>query len=402
MDYPESRIQNPESMNQDEISFSDVIAYLEANGRWLLLGGLCGPLLALVSAVALSQYKADIVMDNLFVGGNQGIGFTEWRSLSETLPIMAGQLFEDRKAAGEDIGDERFLSSPEWWLKHAVPTYGLSKTDTKNLAAMEDDLKGQSTRIVNIKISAEGRTKSLALKRAETTVEYLRRTSLFLRLKNLLSAYQTEAKLQQVALQKELIDRDIELRYLDERIASLSALIASQTKKNDGGKISVDVRNGEAKFLPLDTQLNALKLEVYSLEESRTRTEEALVRTDLLNRFLVEAKPTLDENKAANGLSLLTRLQVIYDGLSASIPKADWVRRSAVERIHADLIAIESRFSGQMPELSRSVQRKIPFLPAVMGGAFGGLLAALLITLFMTRYRRYKLVARVGAGLLPR
>ena len=205
-----------------------------------------------------------------------------------------------------------------------------------------------------------------------------------------------------VALQKELIDRDIELRYLDERIASLSALITSQTKKNDGGKISVDVRNGEAKFLPLDTQLNALKVEVYSLEESRTRTEEALVRTDLLNRFLVEAKPTLDENKAANGLSLLTRLQVIYDGLSASIPKADWVRRSAVERIHADLIAIESRFSGQMPELSRSVQRKIPFLPAVMGGAFGGLLAALLITLFMTRYRRYQLDARVGAGLLPR
>ena len=69
-------------MNQEEISFSDVIAYLEANGRWLLLGGLCGPLLALVSAVALSQYKADIVMDNLFVGGNQGIGFTEWRLLS--------------------------------------------------------------------------------------------------------------------------------------------------------------------------------------------------------------------------------------------------------------------------------------------------------------------------------
>ena len=27
-----------ESMNQDEISFSDVIAYLEAHGRWLLLG----------------------------------------------------------------------------------------------------------------------------------------------------------------------------------------------------------------------------------------------------------------------------------------------------------------------------------------------------------------------------
>ncbi|MEI6354909.1 MAG: hypothetical protein WCO47_09290 [Methylococcus sp.] len=37
-----------------------------------------------------------------------------------------------------------------------------------------------------------------------------------------------------VALQKELIDRDIELRYLEERIASLSALITSQTNKIGG------------------------------------------------------------------------------------------------------------------------------------------------------------------------
>ena len=241
-----------------------------------------------------------------------------------------------------------------------------------------------------------------ALKRAETTVEYLRRTSLFLRLKTLLNAYQTEAKLQKVGLEKDLIDRDIELRFLEERIQSLEALMMSQTNKNDGGKIIVDVRNGEAKFLPLDTQLNALKLEVDSLKESRKRLEEAFVRNDLLDRFVVEAKPTLDENKAADGLSLLKKLQVIYDGLSVEIPQSDWVRRSAVERIHGDLVAIESRFSNQMPELSRSVQRKIPFLPAIMGGAFGGLLIALLTTLFMARYRRYQLDALEKVSPHPR
>ena len=176
----------------------------------------------------------------------------------------------------------------------------------------------------------------------------------------------------------------------------------SQTNKNDGGKIIVDVRNGEAKFLPLDTQLNALKLEVDSLKESRKRLEEAFVRNDLLDRFVVEAKPTLDENKAADGLSLLKKLQVIYDGLSVAIPQSDWVRRSAVERIHGDLVAIESRFSNQMPELSRSVQRKIPFLPAIMGGAFGGLLIALLTTLFMARYRRYQLDALEKVSPHPR
>ena len=100
----------------------------------------------------------------------------------------------------------------------------------------------------------------------------------------------------------------------------------SQTNKNDGGKIIVDVRNGEAKFLPLDTQLNALKLEVDSLKESRKRVEEASIRNDLLDRFVVAAKPTLDEDKAADGLTLLTKLQVIYDGLSVEIPQSDWVR----------------------------------------------------------------------------
>ena len=118
-------------------------------------------------------------------------------------------------------------------------------------------------------------------------MSYLRKGSLYLRLKNQLEAYKSEVILTEQKLKKELLDNDIELRYRHEREKTLENLIAAESKGTTDGKIIVDVRNGEAKYLPLDTQLNAVKIDINELEEAQQRLQDQGVMNGVIGDFVL-------------------------------------------------------------------------------------------------------------------
>ena len=390
----EAHQDHQEAFDESEISFGDIIDYITGSWRWLLAGAVVGPVFSLLLVSVVTKYKAEIVLDNLTIGSkdtkdiNVGLSFMEWRILSETLPLLAGQVVENQRDQGEEAKDP-WLASPGWWVKNVTPTYGLSKSDTKNLADIGDALKGESTKITNLKVSYQDRSKEKALERADETVSYLRKGALYLRLKHQLEAYKSEVILTEQKLKKELLDNDIELRYRHEREKTLENLIAAESKGKTDGKIIVDVRNGEAKYLPLDTQLNAVKIDINALEESQQRLQDQGVMNGVIGDFVKEASPIINAEKKADGITLSQTFLDIESGLKSQMGESDWVKLSAVGRLHSDLVTIQSRFSTQMPEISRVVNKSMPVLPALAGGLFGGLFLALLVTLFNRRYRQY-------------
>ena len=390
----EAHQDHQEAFDESEISFGDIIDYITGSWRWLLAGAVVGPVFSLLLVSVVTKYKAEIVLDNLTIGSkdtkdiNVGLSFMEWRILSETLPLLAGQVVENQRDQGEEAKDP-WLASPGWWVKNVTPTYGLSKSDTKNLADIGDALKGESTKISNLKVSYQSRSKEKALERADETVSYLRKGALYLRLKHQLEAYKSEVILTEQKLKKELLDNDIELRYRHEREKTLENLIAAESKGKTDGKIIVDVRNGEAKYLPLDTQLNAVKIDINELEEAQQRLQDQGVMNGVIGDFVKEASPILNAEKKADGITLSQTFLDIESRLKSQMGESDWVKLSAVGRLHSDLVTIQSRFSTQMPEISRVVNKSMPVLPALAGGLFGGLFLALLVTLFNRRYRQY-------------
>ena len=390
----EAHQDHQEAFDESEISFGDIIDYITGSWRWLLAGAVVGPVFSLLLVSVVTKYKAEIVLDNLTIGSkdtkdiNVGLSFMEWRILSETLPLLAGQVVENQRDQGEEA-KHAWLASLDWWVKNVTPTYGLSKSDTKNLADIGDALKGESTKISNLKVSYQSRSKEKALERADETVSYLRKGALYLRLKHQLEAYKSEVILTEQKLKKALLDNDIELRYRHEREKTLENLIAAESKGKTDGKIIVDVRNGEAKYLPLDTQLNAVKIDINALEEAQQRLQDQDVMNGVIGDFVKEASPILNAEKKADGITLSQTFLDIESRLKSQMGESDWVKLSAVGRLHSDLVTIQSRFSTQMPEISRVVNKSMPVLPALAGGLFGGLFLALLVTLFNRRYRQY-------------
>ena len=109
----------------------------------------------------------------------------------------------------------------------------------------------------------------------------------------------------------------------------------------------------------------------------------------VIGDFVKKASPILNAEKKADGITLSQTFLDIESGLKSQMGESDWVKLSAVGRLHSDLVTIQSRFSTQMPEISRVVNKSMPVLPALAGGLFGGLFLALLVTLFNRRYRQY-------------
>lgn len=391
--FPTLAMNNAEHSTEyldDEITFADLMDYLQESWRVLVAGALVGAMLTSGLVAALAKYKAEIVLDNIEVIGNRSLSFTGWRILSETLPLLASQLDEVANPSKHGAEEASWLASSKWWEKNVVPTYGLSKGDAKEFPAMADSLKDQYTTITNIKITYESRNETAALTRAERTADFIKRTALFSNLKSMVAAYSNESIATALNNKKALTTKEIELSYAQKRVEALKKLIEDQKTQPLSEKISIDIQNGQGRYLPLQTQLNAELIGLDEIYIDIERLNDQLAQNEELEKFATSATRLLESTPALDGPSLLDGLLKIEQQMSANIPTDDLIRRVVTTRIHGDLIATQMRFSSQMPVISSTVSKSVPWLQALAGGLFGGTFIAALVALIMRKYRTYQ------------
>ena len=281
-------------LDEDEITFSDLMDYLQDSWRGLVAGAVLGAVLASGGVAALAKYKAEIVLDNIEVIGNRSLSFTGWRILSETLPLLANQL--DEVANPEKHGGDgaAWLASTKWWEKNVVPTYGLSKGDAKEFPALSDSLKDQYTTITNIKITYEDRDEAVALKRAQRTAEFIKNAAIFSNMKSMVAAYTSESLATALSNTKALTDKQIELGYAHKRVDALRALIDKQHTGTAQDKISIDIQNGQGRYLPLQTQLNAELIGLDEIGIELGKLNDLRAQNEVLENFASHAKALVE------------------------------------------------------------------------------------------------------------
>lgn len=387
MPSPEHEI---EYLDEGEITFSDLMDYLQESWRGLMAGAVLGAILASGLVSAIAKYKAEIVLNNIEVVGNRSLSFTGWRLLSETLPLLANQLDEVANPQKHGADEAAWLASPQWWTKNVVPTYGLSKGDAKEFPALSDTLKDQYTTITNIKITYEDRDEAVALKRANRSADFIKKAALFTSLKSQVGIYLNESMATALNNSKALKAKQIELSYAQKRVEALQALIGKQSIGNPQDKISIDIQNGQGRYLPLQTQLNAELIGLDEIGLELGKLDDQRVQNEVLEKFAHQANVLVENAPPLDGQALLSELLKLGQQLSANTPSDDLIRSSIALRIHSDLITTQMRFSSQMPVISSTVNKSPPLLQALAGGLFGGLLLAAVTTLFMRKYRSYQ------------
>jgi hypothetical protein len=296
----------------------------------------------------LGSYQAELILQNNTNTNTNtntniiGLDLLTWRTFQKSLPSLASQIITQDNLAPERKDIYRTMSDPQWWTKSVVPSYAISKADTKDLAIISKDLDSAATRILSFTINAGGQTKESALDHVRLASQFFRSGGAYLQLKTLLNGYESESIGTVADIQNRLTQTQVDQRYYQERIKTLEDLLNRFPNRSSINTQLMDSKESGSKYLPVENQLIAANNDLNQSKEVVSRLNDRLVQIKLMKKFLDQAIP-LAENQT-DGILLTRTFLTIEEKLRKDLAAEDLKGRLALDQLRAQLLTIEARF----------------------------------------------------------
>lgn len=377
----EFELQN--STNESIISLIDIIDFLRNEWKGICISAILGAILGAIGWGVLATYKAESVLIN-----NGALTFMSWRGLQKNLPVLASQLLETNRVNDEEKNQYRQLASSSWWQKNVVPTYSLTKADTKDLATISKDLQESGgTNILNLVVTATGNSKVSAEQNVETVTRFIKHGSAYLSIKNLINGYESQVLSTESELRKKILDAEIELRFMRDRAKNLEALRTRfPANAAVGNQQIVDLKDSNAKFMPISTQLVAINSDINNTTEVLQRMQDQLNQIKTLEVFVSNSLKILEVQ--SDGLALADKMLEVEAKMRTELAVDDTNGLQILNTIHASLVAIRTGFSKNLDtSLTPLIIKSSPNVP-IFGGFLLGSLIAVAFTLARKGYAR--------------
>jgi hypothetical protein len=334
---------SPASQNlddQSEIFLIDIVYFLQSAWKKLAISAVVGTVLGLGGWFVLGSYSAECVLLN---NNSYALDLVSWKMLQKSLPNLAGQIIDENKAPENQTSIYKAMANKQWWQKNIVPSFALSKADTKDLAGISKDLDGASTTILNFTLTASGSSKQQAIDNVRAASQFLRSGGAYLQLRSLLGGYETQTISAVSDVQQKITYTQIEMDYQQDRIRQLGELHKRFPGGNAPAQQVVDAKESSAKYLPLQTQIIAVNNDLNGSKEALTRLQKRLDQLALTKTFLEQSLPLQDQT--FDGLKLNQQLLEIESSLRAKLSKDDSNGADFLNALQAQLLAIQVRFS---------------------------------------------------------
>lgn len=362
--------------NDDAISLADIIVFIQDWWKTIVIAALVGGCVGFGGWALLVKYKAESIMIN-----HGALTFMSWRGLQKNLPILAAQMISNKQVKSEENEQFRNLANAKWWEKNVVPTYSLTKNDTKDLATISKELQDSgATNILNLVVTTSGSNKKIAETNAEITTTFIKQGAAYLQVKNLINGYEANVLNTDAELQKKITDAEVDLKFMRERSKNLEALrqrYPANAAVNSGQVI--DLKDSNAKFMPISTQLVAINTDINSTVESLQLMQHKLAQTAALREFVMQAKPIVSHD--TNGIAVVDGLLEIESSLRQQLTPEDTNGLQMLNDIKATLVGMRTGFTKNLDtDLHPYVSKPSP-LPATAGGLLGGAVLTILYAL---------------------
>ncbi|MEY4211256.1 MAG: hypothetical protein RLZ92_1637, partial [Pseudomonadota bacterium] len=298
--------------------------------------------------------------------------FIDWRGLQKNLPILASQLLETQKVKPEQEKQYRYLADATWFQKNVIPTYALTKADTKDIASLSKALQEEGgTKILNLVVTATGANKEIAESNIDLAIRFIKEGSAYLAIKNLINGYETRVLSNDAEFQKKIIDAEVDLKFMSERAKNLE-LLKQRFPENVGVSSNqiVDMTDSLAKYMPITTQLVAINTDINNTIEFLQKTRNELLQVKLLRDFVAQAKSVVSVE--SNGLLLVDELLNIEINMRQIVKADDMNGLQILNMIEAGLVNIRTNFTkGLEPNMLPQLTKPSP-IPVVASGFIGG------------------------------
>ena len=372
--------QEPESVS--EISLLDIVNFVQESWKKLAIAAAVGAVLGFASWNFLGSYQTEYVLLNNNNNNNNNsyaLDLVSWKTIQKSLPNLAAQIEDEGKAPENQTALYKTLASEQWWQKNVVPSYAISKADTKELALISKDLDLASTTILSLTIKVGGPTKEKAIENVRAAATFLRTGGAYLQLRSILNSYETETISTVADLQKKITTTEIEMGYQMQRAKSLEDLHKRFPGGNNNNNHVVDPKDSGAKYLPLTTQIIAINNDINQSKESLMRLRDRLTQIALIKTFLEEAIPLAE--KTFDGLLLGDNLLAIEAKLRAKLPKEDIKQPEVFDQLRTQLLSVKSRFTKSLDANTAPTATKKGMIKTTAGGLAGAFFLMLLVLL---------------------
>ena len=369
--YPPTDSQ--EASSEMEISLIDIVNFLQSAWKKLVIAAVVGAALGLGGWFFLASYQAEIVLVN-----NGGADLVGLRSLQKSLPHLADQIIDESKVPQGQESLYRTLANPDWWQKNLLPTYGMSKADTKDLASITG-LESAGTSIVSLTITAGGSAKDKSIDNALGAKNFLLQGAAYLAVKSLLSSQEATLTGADADIAKKMNATQVELGYQQERLKSLEAL--ARRFPNESKVISqvVDPKDSGAKYMPISTQIIAANTDINASKESLERLKDAQAQTQVLRAWVKQAAPFVEGSY--DGLVVIKQFLEQESQLRATLDLKDPKSLAFVDGLRSTLISMNVRFTKGLEMNTAPVSTKKGMIKTTAGGLAAALFLMLLVLL---------------------
>jgi hypothetical protein len=380
-----SATPSPSPSPDDEwsIDLLDIVNFLVAQWKQLLMGGLAGLLLALASWFGLGQYSAETVLiNNQVEAQSKAIDLIGWRAMTRSLPGLASQLVSEGHVSADQESQMERMSNSDWWAKNVKPTFSLSKADTKDLAALSKQMQeAGGADILNLVIQSTGKTQQEAAARGQVATDFITQGSAYLSVKETISGYESKVLTVNSNLQKKITDTEIELNFLRQRAQDLEVLRQRFPGNTPvANQQLVDLKDTNAKFMPISTQIVAVQSDINATLEQLQRMRDQLAQSELMRSFVQKAQQQTGQQH--NGFVLIDALLKITTELRSTAKPDDLNAQVVLSNMEADLVKTRTFYSkGLEVRLAPTVKAPSLAMPLALGLMAGTLLMLVFLLL---------------------
>ena len=376
-------MSSQEVASENEITLLDIANFLQESWKKLAIAAVVGAVLGFSGWFIFGSYSAAYVLLNNSSSSSSSsyaLDLVSWKMLQKSLPNLADQIIEENKAPENQASLYRAMSNDEWWQKNALPSYALSKADTKDLAGISKDFDAASTTILSLTLAANGRSKEQALDNVKAVAKFLRSGGAYLQLRSLLNGYESQTISTTAELQQKIANTQIEMGYQEERARQLEQLHKRFPGNSSAAQQVVDAKDSSAKYLPIQTQIIAANNDINASKETLARLQKRLDQIAIIKTFLEQALPIQDQT--FDGLVLYKQLLEIESNLRTKLDKSNGNGTEFLNELHAQLLSIQVRFTkGLEANTAPTSDGKKGMIKSTTGGLASAFFLMLLVLL---------------------
>ena len=374
-------MSSQEVASENEITLLDIANFLQESWKKLAIAAVVGAVLGFSGWFIFGSYSAAyVLLNNNNNSSSYALDLVSWKMLQKSLPNLADQIIQENKAPENQASLYRAMSSDEWWQKNALPSYALSKADTKDLAGISKDFDAASTTILSLTLAANGRSKEQALDNVRAVAKFLRSGGAYLQLRSLLNGYESQTISTTAELQQKIANTQIEMGYQEERAHQLEQLHKRFPGNSSAAQQVVDAKDSSAKYLPIQTQIIAANNDINASKETLARLQKRLDQIAIIKTFLEQALPIQDQT--FDGLVLYKQLLEIESNLRTKLDKSNGNGTEFLNELHAQLLSIQVRFTkGLEANTAPTSDGKKGMIKSTTGGLASAFFLMLLVLL---------------------